>query len=191
MFVVSKIGSEYDFPPFFVLASDQLVVTGYFRSFLKTPDFAACVAQVLERLERFAGIVLASRDRLSNAGTAFGANHRPEPGGCISSAQGGVRGAALLRSGVGGQDGHGRGRCGHGIRRRRHTHHSCYGLCGWVSDGYGRYDGGGIRGGVIELGIIQQDGNVRHENCSEGSGQAVLRCRRFLNFCEAVPIEMV
>jgi len=41
------------------------------RCFLELPDFAECKAQVLERGERFAGISLASRDRIAEVGQAF------------------------------------------------------------------------------------------------------------------------
>ena len=41
------------------------------RAYLELPDFAACIAQVLERGERFAGISLAARDRIAEVGQAF------------------------------------------------------------------------------------------------------------------------
>ena len=41
------------------------------RAYLELPDFAACIAQVLERGERFAGISLAARDRIAEVGHAF------------------------------------------------------------------------------------------------------------------------
>jgi translation initiation factor eIF-2B subunit alpha len=41
------------------------------RAFLELPDFAACIAQVLERGERFADISVHSRDRIAELGQAF------------------------------------------------------------------------------------------------------------------------
>ena len=41
------------------------------RCFLELPDFKACIAQVLERGERFAGISLAARDRIAQVGLPF------------------------------------------------------------------------------------------------------------------------
>jgi len=41
------------------------------RYFLELPDFAECIAQVLERGERFAGISLRARDRIAECGQAF------------------------------------------------------------------------------------------------------------------------
>eukprot|EP00560_Eucampia_antarctica_P002179 CAMPEP_0197840638 /NCGR_PEP_ID=MMETSP1437-20131217/45720_1 /TAXON_ID=49252 ORGANISM="Eucampia antarctica, Strain CCMP1452" /NCGR_SAMPLE_ID=MMETSP1437 /ASSEMBLY_ACC=CAM_ASM_001096 /LENGTH=394 /DNA_ID=CAMNT_0043450275 /DNA_START=256 /DNA_END=1440 /DNA_ORIENTATION=+ len=41
------------------------------RCFLELPDFTACIAQVLERGERFAGISLAARDRIAQVGRSF------------------------------------------------------------------------------------------------------------------------
>lgn len=41
------------------------------RAYLELPDFAACIAQIMERGERFAGISLAARDRIADVGQAF------------------------------------------------------------------------------------------------------------------------
>lgn len=41
------------------------------RAYLEAPDFDTCMAQVLERGERFAGISLAARDRIAEVGHPF------------------------------------------------------------------------------------------------------------------------
>ena len=69
------------------------------RSFLGTPDFAPCMAQVLDRGERFAGICLAARYRIADIGKDIVDNHWTEPGGSVSPDQGGVRWASLLCGG--------------------------------------------------------------------------------------------
>ena len=69
------------------------------RSFLGTPDFAPCMAQVLDRVERFAGICLAAQYLIADIGKDIVDNHRTEPGDSISPDQGGVRGASLLCGG--------------------------------------------------------------------------------------------
>ena len=135
--------------------------------------------QVLERGERFTGIGLAARYRITNVGEASNANYWLDPGGCVSPAQGGVQGVALLRGGVVGKAGHNGGQGSQGLRQHRNNHHGRAGLRGWVRYGNGWSRGGGSRGGVREWGNSQQNVNIWHGHCGEGAGQSVLRRRIF------------
>lgn len=49
----------------------ELFLSYVTRCFLELPDFTACIAQVLERGERFAGISVAARDRIAEVGQNF------------------------------------------------------------------------------------------------------------------------
>jgi translation initiation factor eIF-2B subunit alpha len=49
----------------------ELFLSYVTRCFLELPDFTACIAQVLERGERFAGISVAARDRIAEVGQSF------------------------------------------------------------------------------------------------------------------------
>jgi len=57
---------------FIALASGcELFMKYVTRAFLETPDFAACIAEVLERGEAFANISLSARDRIADIGQDF------------------------------------------------------------------------------------------------------------------------
>ena len=150
------------------------------------------MAKVLERGEPLACICLDVRDWIYDTEKDFGANHRPELGGCVYPDQGGVGGSEIIGGGVGGQAGQGGGQGGQGLGLLRNTHHGCAGIRGWVHDRDRQYGSGGSRGGgVRERGNSQQDGNVCHENCGEGARQAVLCRRQVQQVREAITSEPV